>query len=256
MKPAVSISIVSHKQITLVTELLADIRDCCKDETVELILTLNLPEELPFSGNEFSFPLRVIRNRLPQGFGENHNQAFQQASADFFCVLNPDLRIKENIFKPLISALRKDDHVGLVAPQVVNLKGEIEYSARNFPAPGEILGKAFGRGSHRSPLEPGQIVFPDWVAGMFMLFPAPVFREIGGFDTRYFLYYEDVDLCARLMLRGYRVALCQDVTVIHNARRASHRSLEYLRWHTASMMRFFMSDAYRETRRRRDKNPG
>jgi len=254
MKPTVTVSIVSHKQIDLVAELLADIRDYCKDEALELILTLNLPEVMPFSVmSGYAFPFKFIHNRLPQGFGENHNQAFKQASGDFFCVLNPDIRVGRNIFAPLIEALEEGGHIGLVAPRVIHPDGGVEDSARHFPTLGEILRKVVGCSSRRSPLELGNIVFPDWVAGMFMLFPASVFREIGGFDTRYFLYYEDVDLCARLRLHGYRVALCQDVTVIHNARRTSHRNLKYLRWHVTSMLRFFMSGSYRGIRHMPDK---
>ena len=72
-----------------------------------------------------------------------------------------------------------------------------------------------------------------------MLFPRTVFEQLGGFDETYFLYYEDVDLCARLRKLGYRVGYCADVSVVHDARRASHRNLSYLRRHLASMARFF-----------------
>ena len=91
-------------------------------------------------------------------------------------------------------------------------------------------------------------IFPDWVGGMFMLFPSRVFREVGGFDTGYFLYYEDVDLCARLTLRDYRVVLCHEVSVIHVARRTSHANLRYLLWHISSALRFFLSPVYRQLR--------
>ncbi len=248
--PMLTISIVSHGQIALVANLLVDLRNHCRDEALELVLTLNLPEDLPFGEHEYPFPLKIIRNPSPLGFGENHNQAFRQAGGDFFCVLNPDIRIRENPFPPLIEVLEKDRGIGLVAPQATDPEGGIEDSARFFPTPLEILGKAFGRSSRRYP-GTGAVSFPDWVAGMFMLFPSAVFRQVGGFDMRYFLYYEDVDLCARLQIQGYRIALCRDITVVHDARRASRRNLKYLRWHVASMLRFFMSPAYREVRKRR-----
>jgi hypothetical protein len=91
---------------------------------------------------------------------------------------------------------------------------------------------------------------PDWVAGMFMLFPRDVFLKIGGFDERYFLYYEDVDLCARLTLADYKILLCSTVSVIHDARRSSHKNLRYMRLHSTSMLRFFLSDVYRQLRQR------
>jgi hypothetical protein len=86
---------------------------------------------------------------------------------------------------------------------------------------------------------------------MFMLFPACTYQSVGGFDERYFLYYEDVDLCARLRLLGHEIVLCPDATVMHHARRASHRNFRYLRWHLGSMARFFLSPAYRQVLYRR-----
>ena len=74
-----------------------------------------------------------------------------------------------------------------------------------------------------------------------MLFRREVFEKLRGFDERYFLYYEDVDLCARLNLQGYAVALCPAATVVHHAQRSSHQSIKYLRWHLLSMLRFFVS---------------
>jgi N-acetylglucosaminyl-diphospho-decaprenol L-rhamnosyltransferase len=85
---------------------------------------------------------------------------------------------------------------------------------------------------------------------MFMLFPREIFKEIGGFDERYFLYYEDVDLCARLTLAGYRILLCNTVSAIHDARRSSHKNLRYMRLHLLSIIRFFFSDVYRQLRQR------
>lgn len=246
MDISVTISIVSHNQIALVEKLLSDIADSCEITSLEVILTLNLPEKLPFDEGIYPFPLRVVGNLLPQGFGENHNQAFRLARGKFFCVLNPDIRLREDAFKSLTHVLEQHDSVGLAAPRVVNSNGDIEDSARRFPSIGEIVGKVFGRSSRRYELGSDRIAYPDWVAGMFMLVPMAVFGAINGFDTRYFLYYEDVDLCARLKLAGYRVALCQDVAVVHDAQRASHRNFKYLRWHFLSMLRFFTSAVYRK----------
>lgn len=248
MMPNVTISIVSHRQFALVAELLADIEHYCKQDVAEVILTLNLPEDLPLPEHGYSFPLRIINNKQPLGFGENHNQALADGGGEYFCVLNPDIRICANVFEPLIDVFQDNPRIGLVAPRIINAEGDDEDSARHFPTPWEIMGKLVGLGSRRSGLDARPIGFPDWVAGMFMLIPASVFRMVGGFDTRYFLYYEDVDLCARLRLRDYDIAVCRDATVIHNARRSSHRNLKYLRWHATSMLRFFTSRTYREIR--------
>ena len=85
------------------------------------------------------------------------------------------------------------------------------------------------------------VVSPDWVAGMLLMFRAPVYAELSGFDERYFLYYEDVDLCRRLRKRGYEVRLVPSVSAVHDARRESRRSLRHMRWHLASVLRFLLS---------------
>lgn len=241
--PLISISVVSHGQGDLVGEVLADLARFADSVRFEVILTRNIPEQLPFSVADFPYPVKVVENATPQGFGANHNAAFRRAEGKWFCVMNPDIRLNDNPFPDLLACL-SDPGVGVAAPLVLGMQGEIEDSARRFPSPLKILCKAVGgcRGSDYS-LTDGRVC-PDWVGGMFMLFPASVFEKAGGFDERYFLYYEDVDLCARLRLQGHEVVLCPCAKVVHHARRSSHRNLRYLRWHLGSMTRFFLSRVY------------
>lgn len=245
----ISISVVSHQQIHLIEKLLHDIDKQCKASLLEVLITLNLEESLPFELEDFPFHITVIRNSVPQGFAANHNKAFQFAIGAYFCVLNPDVRLFANPFPALIAQAR-NANVGLVAPLITNIEGVQEDSARQFPSPFEIVRKVFGGKSvmHADIARP--ISNPDWVAGMFMLFPRKIFQEIDGFDERYFLYYEDVDLCARLTLANYKIILCSTVSVVHDARRSSHKSPRYMRMHLTSMLRFFSSSVYRELRRR------
>ena len=239
----ISISVISHGQIHLIEELLRDISQHCSTFSLELILTLNLDELLPFAEDSFSFPLEIIRNKVPLGFAANHNQAFVNATGKYFCVMNPDIRLNDDPFPVLISCLQ-DASVGVVAPLVLGEGGAMEDSARRFPTPLKILCKAVGGCKGSDYAVKNETIFPDWVGGMFMLFRSEVFVELGGFDQRYFLYYEDVDLCARLRLQGYEVALCPGAKIIHYARRHSHGNLKYLAWHLASMVRFFCSQPF------------
>jgi GT2 family glycosyltransferase len=239
----VTISVVSHAQLDLIKNLLDDINTCCSGTRLELILTLNVDELLPFSLGDYFFPIKVIRNSSQLGFGANHNQAFKHARGQYFCVINPDIRLSSNPFQLLLSCL-VDSSAGVAAPVVLGADGVIEDSARRFPSPLKILCKVFGKCRGSDYLVADVPIFPDWVGGMCMVFLSQVFREIGGFDQRYFLYYEDVDLCGRLMLSGYKSVVCPQATVVHHAQRSSHRQLKYLRWHLASMLRFFLSPVY------------
>lgn len=238
----ITISIVSHMQMELIVNLLDDIEKLCGSKKIEVILTLNINENLGLLN--YSFPLVVIKNDTAKGFGANHNQAFKLAKGQFFCVMNPDIRLNDDPFPALVNGLGVDA-VGVIAPVILNDMNLIEDSARPFPSPISILFKlanklfnssAKGRATSSEPYE--------WVGGMFMLFNAETYRDINGFDERYFMYYEDVDICARLTNMGKRVVLCEESNAIHLAQRASHRSIKHFRWHITSMLRFFLSKSY------------
>ena len=239
----ISISIVSHQQATLVMDILSDLQAHCVTP-IEVILTLNVPETLPFDPSEFGFPVELIRNDHAKGFAANHNAAFAIARAEHFCVMNPDVRLDQDPFPMLVGVL-SDSTIGVAAPLILNPAGAIEDSARRFPTPMSIFRKVLFRRPTVDYLIEDVTVFPDWVAGMFMVFRSELYRMVGGFDEGYFLYYEDADLCWRLRRKGYEVALLPAARVVHAARRASHRNLRHLGWHVSSMVRFFVKRALR-----------
>jgi len=232
----ITVSIISHRHRELIPALLEELSACQSVSSV--IVTRNIPEAAIAFNHDRSSWLRMIDNDTPQGFGANHNQAFKQVDTEYFAVLNPDIRLSNDPFPALIRAL---DEPGcqLAAPAVVNPAGQQEDSARVFPTFSGLLAKALGRDDGRIHYTPGDSCLPvPWVAGMFMLFRSEDFARLGGFDERFYLYYEDVDLCARVAAAGGRVMLCPSVSVVHDARRESHRNLRFLRWHLASLSRY------------------
>jgi GT2 family glycosyltransferase len=240
-----SISVVSHGQMDMIAVLMQDIREHCSDLWIELILTLNIEEPLTFRESDFFYPITVIRNLTPKGFGANHNQAFKSSHGDYFCILNPDIRLLDCPFPVLIKSL-KDASVGVVAPLVLSPVGSIDDSARHFPSLKKIFFKLFTRRWTSDYTLKNDPISVDWVAGMFMLLTKKTFEQLGGFNERYFLYYEDVDICARLNLAGLKVMVNPAARVVHYAQHSSHRSLRYLRWHLSSLYRFLTSHEYRQ----------
>lgn len=234
----ISVSIVSHQQIDLVIELLNDLKKCAHDN-INVILTLNLSDELGLNINDYSFPIKIIKNINPKGFGANHNQAFECCNTPYFCVLNPDIRLQNNPFPLLIDELNKYSSA-LIAPKVVNPQGVVEDSVRKFPTPLSILKKIVQKNLSADYPTNHVIVNPDWVGGMFMLFRSEAFKQIGGFDQRYFLYYEDVDICRTLHQSENVIIYTPNTSVIHAARRTSHKKVRYLILHLTSMLRFFI----------------
>jgi N-acetylglucosaminyl-diphospho-decaprenol L-rhamnosyltransferase len=231
----VTASIVSHGHGIMVCSLVEDLLGC--PEVACVVITQNIPEQATYPKDP---RVETVRNAKPQGYGANQNTAFASASSPFFCVLNPDIRLKGNPFPQLLKAFN-DPSVALVAPKIISPDGSKEDSARKFPTARDLLSKAFGRydGTYFEKPENG-LTYPDWLAGMFLFLRSNAFRKVGGFDERFFLYYEDVDLCWRLHLDGFQVVQDCSVSVVHDARRESHRNVKFARWHLASMARYLI----------------
>jgi len=225
--------VVSHAQGALVQNLLQDLKSC-NAVSFKIILTLNIPEVLPFDPAAFPFPVDVRRNATPRGFGANHNAAFAASSGRYFCVLNPDIRLSQDPFPALLPSL-ENPAIAAVAPLIRNPAGDIEDHARPFPTMASLVLKLF-----ENKITIQETRTPDWIAGMFMLFRREAFAAAGGFDEGYFMYYEDVDLCARLRAAGLRVEVNPAASAVHDARRASRRDLRHMRWHAISIARFLV----------------
>lgn len=203
----------------------------------KLLLTLNSPEALSLPKNE---KLVIIENQYPKGFGSNHNAAFKHCLTPYFCVLNPDIVLMADSFSKLLSDLIRAK-AGVAGPLVISATGRKEDSWRKFPTILSLFMKALGNDTTIMKQPNGSTVFsPDWIAGMFMLFEANSYSAINGFDERLFLYYEDVDICARLWGSGKSIVASSDATVIHKAQRASHRELRHMCWHLSSMIKYLV----------------
>ena len=235
---SITVSIVSHDHGVMVLQLLEQLSKYA-NHIARVVVTHNIEgDESPVDG-QYQFEVVNIQNQKPLGFGANHNQAFQYCETAHFCVMNPDIYLESDPFELLLFCLG-DSSVSVVAPTIINLDGVIEDSARYFPSPTGLIRKLFSSYDGVFPVLTGaKEVYPDWVAGMFLLLPSERYRELSGFDEEYFLYYEDVDLCARSWGAGYKVVLCTEALVVHDARRTSHSNLKYLKWHLASIFRFF-----------------
>jgi N-acetylglucosaminyl-diphospho-decaprenol L-rhamnosyltransferase len=245
-QPAVTISVVSHGQNGRVRELLRDL-SCTDASQIEVILTENIPDSVRLNSADYPFGIRHITNATRKGFGANHNAAFAVARGTNFCVVNPDVRLRGDPFPALLQVLR-DPAVGVVGPTAIGPDGEMQNNARRFPTGRSLAMKILSR---TNPIEydhTASVFYPDWIAGMMMMFRSSTYRDIGGFDERYFLYYEDVDICARIRATGRTVAAEPAATIIHDANRQSWRSPRFTLMHLRSMVRYLSSHAVQPTR--------
>lgn len=241
------ISIVSHGHKKLVDELINQFATKAHFEIAQLIITCNRPDiesfDYPCSKMDYPFPVRCINNAQPLGFGENHNQAFKYCEADFFCVVNPDIELKNDPFENLLSAF-SISNVGVTYPSQVDELNVLLDFERGLVSPASVTQRNLLRQRHQSANRP-----VDWISGAFMMFKSSAFRKLGGFDERYFMYCEDVDICLRLQLAGYTLARA-DATVIHHTQRRTLKNLRHLAWHVSSLLRLWNSASYKQYKQR------
>lgn len=233
-KRGFTVSIVSHNQISMVSRLLSDLEKF-SDLVDEIVLTINCPEKFDIS--KYKNKISVIMNREPKGFGANHNAAFKKCSSEYFFVLNPDIRAQNCDFQLLMEKF-DGEGIGIVSPCIVNENGDPEDHARPFPT---ILGLFARHLLPKKDNDHGSIDTDsfDWVGGMFLAFKSETFRLIGGFDERYFMYCEDIDICRTATSFGLEVCLEERAKAVHTAQRASRRSLRMFLIHLSSVIKYF-----------------
>jgi N-acetylglucosaminyl-diphospho-decaprenol L-rhamnosyltransferase len=235
-KSKVVLSIVSHGQLRLIDSLLSDLQHHLRDG-FQIVLTINVPEDETVLKAYRHLPITLIRNSAPKGFGGNHNFAFRSCASDIFVIVNPDIRIASIDWAALFGHFG-NPRVGACAPLILSADGAVEDSARCFPT----LSRLFMRVALRRRASDFRIDKVarevDWAAGMFVAYRSSAYAKIDGFDERYFMYMEDADICRRLARAGWSTVVTPEASVVHDAQRASRRSLRHLRWHVESALRF------------------
>lgn len=229
------VSVVSHGHGAAVRALLGDLARCSAGVVTRVVLTLNLPGEPdPVDAHApWPFALQLRRNARARGFGANHNRALEGSGEAMVCVLNPDVRLTSDPFVALTERASAAG-VGAAYPRQLDAQGRVQDSERALPTPLALWRRrVWGRSEARV----------DWVNAACLVLPLPVWRQLGGFDERYFMYCEDVDLCLRLRLAGLGLARAP-VSVVHAGERASRRSVAHLAWHVRSLLRLWGSRSF------------
>ena len=246
-----SISIVSHGHGPAVLALVNQLAALPSPQPARVLVTLNVAE--PWLARQLSAPvwpfeLALLTHAAPQGFGANHNRAFARdrlaaQPAEAFAVLNPDIALRGNPFAALLPALMRDG-VGGVYPVQLDAQGAPQDHERRLPTPARLGARTWARLAGRQRREVAPSEAPDWVNAAFLVLRADVYGQLKGFDERYRMYCEDVDLCLRLQLAGWQLVGVPQALVEHAARRASHRDPRHLAWHVRSLLRLWNSPAY------------
>jgi hypothetical protein len=202
-------------------------------------------ENKPDKAQRINWQTLFFQNLRCNGFGANHNKTFESlnlADADWFVICNPDILTDGARIKELVEQAEADGE-RIAVPYLYN-KNNKQFDHNVRPWPTFInLARAFfklGGRSRYSETEISRIRYPDWASGALMAIKAETFRVLNGFDETYFMYMEDVDLCQRAARLGIRVRFYNNITMVHNAARASNRLFSTnLRHHLISAVRYF-----------------
>ncbi|MDE6570449.1 MAG: glycosyltransferase family 2 protein [Alistipes sp.] len=191
-------------------------------ERVQVVVADNGSTDESAALLEADFPsVGLIRLDRNYGFAEGYNRALAQLEADCFVLLNSDVETPAGWLEPLIAELEQHSDVAAVAPKLRALTApdRFEYAGA---AGGYIdyLGYPFCRGRILRTTECDGGQYDDardvfWVSGAAFCCRADVFRALGGFDARFFAHMEEIDLCWRMQLAGYRVRIVPQSTVYH-----------------------------------------
>lgn len=186
---------------------------------------------------------RVISLNSNLGFGAANNIGFRESNGDFVAFVNPDVRVDVTDLPRLEHELTKDPR-SLVAPQLVNHDGSLQPNGRGLPylinkvrnrtTPDELLGSYLHFAEH------GQIVPVDWLMGAVVAGRRAHLADLGPWDERFFVYYEDSDLGLRNARIGGTSKILGDARWQHGwARETTAPSLSAWRRELPSMMKFY-----------------
>ncbi|MEO7052086.1 MAG: glycosyltransferase family 2 protein [Rhodanobacter sp.] len=233
----------------------SDLREC-----VRLILACSLPLELILVDNasldgvppaierahQQDTRLKVIYNRTNLGFGPAVNLGAKRARGRSLLVLNPDCLLGENDLQRLLAVQAANPKASLIGAVVCDTDGRPDPASwRRDPLLRRSLNTLLGRHGDTVQVEqeiPAQVIEVEAISGALMLITREMFERLGGFDEKYFLHCEDLDLCRRVRDSGYQVLLAGDVRVTHGKGSSSrHRPVFVSRHKHRGMWRWFRS---------------
>ncbi len=190
----------------------------------EVVVVDNGMEAVP----ELPHPVRLVRNLENVGFARACNQGIAIASGEYVVLINPDTVVEEDFFESLEKVFGEYPKAGVIGPRIVDGEGNLQLSARkelNFIS--GLLGRTslLTRLFPKNPLV--RRLFPaaedltgptmvDWISGACMAIRRRTLEEIGPMDERFFMYFEDADLCRRAREAGWLVYYLPQIEVLHH----------------------------------------
>lgn len=195
--------------------------------------------------------IRYIFNNKNLGFGTAHNIAFEEAykvGSKYHFLLNPDIYFNNTIIQDLVEKANTDSSIGLLMPKIIYPNGETQYLCKLLPTPIDLIIRRFvpieriknilkKRYELRFMSYEEETEIPC-LSGCFMLIRSSILEEVKGFDERYFMYLEDVDLCRKIG-NVSKLIYYPNSSVVHNYEKGSYKNKKLLNYHINSAVKYF-----------------
>ena len=197
------------------------------------------------------YDLIYIKNKSNIGFGKAHNIGIRKAiesKSDYHLILNPDISFDEFAVEKLVLRAEKDKGIGLIMPNIIYPDGNIQYLCKLLPTPMNLIFRRFlpfksivNKLNDQYELKKMDFSKENEVpslSGCFMFVRTSVLEKVAGFDERYFMYLEDVDLCRKIGEIS-KLIYYPDVSVVHNYEKGSYKNKKLLIYHIKSSIKYF-----------------
>jgi GT2 family glycosyltransferase len=176
-----------------------------------------------------------------RGFGAGVNIGAGESVYKYLLILNPDTVVPDDSLRKLLRFAESEANFGLLAPSLEYPDGKIQISARDFPRRRDFLisrGSPLFRLGITGEKEAGYIVPEDdgpmeipAVSATALMIRADLFSQTGGFDERFFMYLEDIDLCRRIKEKGLSIILIPEIKIRHSWKKSSSKRPFFASWH-------------------------
>jgi N-acetylglucosaminyl-diphospho-decaprenol L-rhamnosyltransferase len=223
-EPDISVVVVNHNTAHLLDRMFAALQVARGTLQIEVLIVDNASRDDSVTLIRRKYPTAIlIENSINVGFGRANNQAVQLARGRYILLLNTDAFVSPDTLSKSVTFMDSHPDCGVLGVKLVSEDGTLQPSCRNFPTPWNTFLLAtgfdqvflrFASKDHRSE-EHSAARACDWVPGCYYLTRRSVVDQIGLFDPRYFLYFEEVDHCRRVHQAGWKVIYYPDTQVIH-----------------------------------------
>lgn len=205
----------------------------------------------PLQSEWFAHPrVHYLYSGANLGFGAGHNRAIREVgtTSDIHLLINPDVRFGPEVLPYLIGSFESDPAIGAAMPRITYADGTLQQLCKLLPTPRDLFFRRFlplpamqaqlNRRYELHGLPQNRIVDVPTLSGCFLAVRTELLRELKGFDERFFMYMEDVDLVRRIGDFA-RTVYAPGATVVHGYAKGSYASRRLLNYHVTSARRYF-----------------